>query len=87
MYNKHIWKYMDIHIIYIQLALESTFGQAGKNIADFSYLFCCFCFETSPQCIMLPGLELTLWSRLASNSDVPASDSPVLLYPAFGLAM
>lgn len=26
---------MDIHIIYIQLALESTFGQAGKNIADF----------------------------------------------------
>lgn len=69
---------MDIHIIYIQLALESTFGQAGKNIADFSYLFCCFCFETSPQCIMLPGLELTLRSRLASNSDMPASDSPVL---------
>lgn len=30
---------MDIHIIYIQLALESTFGQAGKNIADFFLLF------------------------------------------------
>jgi hypothetical protein len=49
-------------------------------VSDFIYLFIFYFFGFSRQflCVALAVLDLTLYTRLASNSDPPASASQVL---------
>lgn len=54
-------------------------GMAQFNLTFIHWFsFYSFIFQTSSHCVVLPVLELTLWTRLALNSDPAVFASRVL---------